>query len=61
MIDVLFPEWRKSDNMILFSKFMENVTELKCLGMRLSKTNKKLAPTYAFIWLYKAFLLQYRY
>jgi len=41
MIDVLFPEWRKSDNVILFSKLMENVTELNCLGVRLSKQKKK--------------------
>jgi hypothetical protein len=40
MIDVLFPIWRKSDSAILFSKLMENVAELKCLGMRLSKTKQ---------------------
>ena len=29
MIDVLFPQWRKSDNVNLFFKLLENVVELK--------------------------------
>jgi hypothetical protein len=54
MIDVLLPEWRKSDNVILFSKLMENMAELKCLGMRLSKTKqkKKSTSSYALIYLF---------
>jgi hypothetical protein len=52
MTNVLFPEWRKSDNVILFSKLMENVAELKCLGMRLRKAKKKIIPFTYYSYLY---------
>jgi hypothetical protein len=54
MTNVLFPEWRKSDNVIHLSKLMENMAELKCLGMRLRKARiKNISPftyySYSFI------------
>lgn len=41
MIDVLFPQWRKSVNVNHFGKLLENVAELKYQGMRLREAKNK--------------------